>query len=410
MARSGKLTQAAVNSAKPRDKIYRIADGRGLCLEVQPTAARYWRFRYRHGGKARMAALGVYPEVSLAEARERCLEARKLLSAGSDPVQAKRTEKARLAVSVANTFEAVAREWLAKETGTLATVTLTKARWMLEAFAFPRIGARPVSELQPPELLDVLRRVESAGKIETAHRLRSRCSQVFRYAIATHRALSDPTRDLAGALKTKKAKHRAALTDPRRIGELMRAIDAFDGQYVTKAALRLAPLVFVRPGELRGAQWDEIDLDAGEWRIPAERMKMRAPHIVPLSTQAVTVLRELQALTGRNKLVLQSPSVPRKPISENTLNYALRRMGFTADEMTSHGFRGMASTLLHEKGWASNLIERQLAHADRNSVRAAYNHAEYLDERRRMMQAWADWLDYQKSTEPDNREQAKKSV
>lgn len=403
MARSGKLTQVKVTSAKPREKVYRIADGLGLCLEIHPAGARYWRFRYRHGGKARMSALGVYPEVSLADARLRCLEARKVLSAGADPVQAKRTEKARVAVSVANTFEAVAREWLAKETGTLATVTLTKARWMLETFAFPRIGTRPVSEIQPPELLDVLRRVESAGKIETAHRVRSRCSQIFRDAIATHRALSDPTRDLTGALKTKKAKHRAALTDPRRIGELMRAIDAFDGQYVTKAALRLAPLVFVRPGELRGAQWDEIDLEAAEWRIPGERMKMRAPHIVPLSRQAVAVLRELQALTGRNKLVFQSASVPRKPISENTLNYALRRMGFTADEMTAHGFRGMASTLLHEKGWASNLIERQLAHTDRNTVRSSYNFAEYLDERRRMMQFWGDWLFEQKFMNPDSR-------
>jgi len=206
MARSGKLTQVEFTRAKPREKVYRKADGRGLCLEIHPTGARYWRFRYPHAGKARMSALGVYPEFTLADARLRCLEASKLLSSGGDPVQAKRTEKARLAVAVANTFEAVAREWLAKETGTLAAVTLTKARWMLETFAFPRIGTRPISEIQPPELLDVLRRVESAGKIETAHRVRSRCSQVFRYAIATHRAQSDPTRDLAGALRTKKAK------------------------------------------------------------------------------------------------------------------------------------------------------------------------------------------------------------
>lgn len=397
MTRSGKLTQVAINHAKPRDKLFRVADGHGLCLEVHPTGARYWRYRYRHGGKARMAALGVYPEISLAQARERLLEARKTLSAGMDPVQAKRVQTAKRAVSVANTFEAVAREWLSKQTDTLAAVTLTKARWVLESFAYPRIGARPIAEVEPPELLDMLRRVESTGKIETAHRLRSRCSQVFRYAVATHRAASDPMRDLSGALRTAKVKHRAALTDPERIGELLRAIDAFDGQYVTKAALRLAPLVFVRPGELRGAEWSEINLDEAEWRIPGERMKMRAPHIVPLSSQAVAILRELHALTGRNKLVFQSASVPRKPISENTLNYAIRRMGFTADEMTAHGFRGMASTLLHEKGWASHLIERQLAHSDRNSVRAAYNHAEHLVERRKMMQVWADFLEETRS-------------
>lgn len=395
MARQGKLTDVHLRNAKPREKVYRLADSGGLCIEVNPSGALYWRLRYRHAGKARMIALGVFPEVSLKVARTRAVEKRQLISAGIDPVQERKETARQQVASVSNTFEAVARDWMRHNPDHLAAVTLNKARWMLETFAFPFVGRRPIVEIKPPEILEALRKVEGAGKLETAHRLRSRCSQVFRYAIGTSRAESDPTRDLRDAIRSVKVKSHAALTAPDDVGELMRRIDNYQGQFVTRCALRLAPLVFVRPGELRAAEWAEIDLTAGMWAIPAARMKRKdqGEHLVPLSRQAIVVLEDIKRLTGRHRLVFPSVRSPQKPMSENTITAALRSMGYSGEQMTGHGFRSTASTLLHELGYASAIIERQLAHGIRNKIAAAYNRAEHLPSRKAMMQAWADHLD-----------------
>ena len=386
------LTDKSVKAMKPGGTLYRRADAKGLCIEVQPTGARYWRYRYRFGGKAKMFSLGVYPEVSLADARERCDEARRTLRSGIDPGAKRKQDKLIARVVAVTSFEPVAREWLAGR-GKLADTTSAKTLWALTSHAFPWIGNRPVGEITAPELLAVLRRLESRGKLETAQRLKQICGQVFRYAVATGRADRDPSADLRGVLKTKKTRHFGAITDPAKVGPLLRAIDGFPGSLVVACALKLAPMVFVRPGELRKAEWAEFDLDRAEWRIPAERMKMRQMHFVPLATQAVAVLRDLQPVTGYGRFVFPGIVNRKHPMSENTINAALRRLGYTGDEMTGHGFRSMASTLLNEQGWPPDVIERQLAHAERNKVRAAYNHAEYLTERRKMMQAWADHLD-----------------
>lgn len=386
------LSDKALKALKPSGKIYRRADAKGLCIEVHPSGARYWRYRYRFASKGKMVSLGVYPEVGLAEARVRRDDARRTLQSGTDPSVKRKQDRLLAHLAAVTAFEPVAREWLAGR-GKLAETTRSKTLWVLTTYAFPWIGTRPIGEITPPELLALLRRLESLDKIETAQRLKQVCGQVFRYAIATGRAERDPSADLRGALKTKKTRHHAAITDPAKVGELMRAIDGFSGGLVVASALKFAPLVFVRPGELRKAEWSEFDLDNAEWRIPAERMKMRATHIVPLSAQVVAILRDLQPLTGHSRYVFPSIRSPRDPMSENTVTAALRRLGYTGDEMTGHGFRSMASTMLHEQGWNTDVIERQLAHAERNRVKAAYNHAEYLPERRKMMQAWADHLD-----------------
>lgn len=387
------LTHTKLQSLKPKAAIYRVADSAGLCIEVAPTGSRYWRFRYRFAGKAKMISLGVYPEQSLAEARKARDEARAMLRKGVDPSSHRKQARLALSTAAENTFEVVAREYLGKLALKLETTTLDKAKAHLESHVFPWLGARAVSSITPPELLAVLRRVEERGKLETAHRVLQRCSQIFRYAIATGRAERDPAADLRGALATAPAKHHAAITEPKALGELLRVTRSYQGQFVTACALKFAPLVFVRPGELRHAEWSEVDFDAAEWRIPASKMKMRDPHIVPLSEQAVALLRELQPLTGTGRYLFPSVRSNKQPMSENTVLAALRRLGYTADQMTGHGFRSTASTRLHEMGWASHLIELQLAHAERNQVKAAYNHALYLDERRKMMQAWADYLD-----------------
>lgn len=331
--------------------------------------------------------------MTLAKARKRRDAARELLAEGLDPGEQRKLLEARSDAARANTFEAVAREWLAQQKGSLAPATYDKAEWLLSELAFPWIGVRPVSEVGAAELLAVLRRVEERGKLETAHRLKQRCSQVFRYAIATSRAERDPCPDLRGAMASPKTKHRASITDPAELGGLLRAIKSYKGGFVTACALKLAPLLFVRPGELRHAEWAEFDLEAAEWRIPAAKMKMREAHIVPLSEQAVAVLKELQPLTGGGTYVFPGVRSSKRPMSENTVLAALRRMGYTTAQMSGHGFRSTASTRLHEMGWPSHVIERQLAHAERNKVKAAYNFAEYLPERRNMMQAWADYLD-----------------
>ncbi|MEO8998334.1 MAG: integrase arm-type DNA-binding domain-containing protein [Rhodanobacter sp.] len=385
---TGTLTALAIKAAKPGKHF----DGGGLYLHVQ-AGGRYWRLKYRHAGKERLLALGVYPEVSLSEARKCRGVARGTLRAGDDPGAVKRERKVADKVAAANTFDAVAAEWLKQQKPRMAAATLAKAKWTLDDLVSPWIGNRPIAEIDAPELLRVLRRIEERGAHETAHRTKQRCGQIFRYAIATGRAKHDPTADLRGALAPVVSKSRAAITDPAKVGELLRAIDGYSGGLIARSALKLAPLVFVRPGELRHAEWAEFDLDGAQWRIPAGKMKMREEHIVSLPAQAVAILRELHPLTGRGHYVFPGERSVSRPMSENTVNAALRRMGFDKDTMTGHGFRALASTRLNEMGWAPDVIERQLAHAERNKVRAAYNRAQYLSERQKMMQAWADYLD-----------------
>jgi len=398
------LTDVTCRNAKAGDRPRKLADALGLYLFVNQ-AGKYWRWDYRFGGKRKTMALGTYPAVPLATqrddrgkvikdgARDKLAKARALLASGLDPMAERKFSRLAGASGAASTFEAVAREWLAKFGKDWVASTRGKILDQFEQNAFTWIGARPVGEITAPELLAVLRRVESRGALETAHRVKQNSGRVFRYAIATGRAERDPSADLAGALPAVKATHHAAITGPQSVGELLRAINAFSGTFVVKCALRLAPLLFVRPGELRWAAWSEFDLDEGRWTIPATRMKMRVAHIVPLSTQAVTTLRELQAVTGRGALLFPGARTNGKPMSENTVNQALRRLGYTNNKMTGHGFRSMASTMLNEQGWNRDAIERQLAHAKRNKIRAAYNRAEFLPERVRMMQAWADYLE-----------------
>jgi integrase len=393
------LTDIKIRSAKPRDKTYKLFDSGGLYLEVATSGGKYWRWKYRFGGKEKRLAFGVYPDVTLKMAREKRDDARSQLGNGIDPGEARRAGK--VAQASAQSFEAIAREWHAKFSPGWVASHADRILRRLENDVFPWLGRRPIGEIKAPEMLAVLRRIESRGALETAHRALQNCGQVFRYAVATVRAERDPTGDLRGAIPPPKEKHHASITDPKGIAEMLRAIDAYQGYFVTKCALRLAPLVFVRPGELRHAEWPEIDLERAEWRIPAERMKMREQHIVSLARQAVDILRELEPLTNRvfpsrpnaHRYVFPSARTHERPMSENAVLAALRRMGYTKEEMTGHGFRSMASTLLHEQGWNHQAIERQLAHAERNAVSAAYNFAEHLAERRKMMQAWADYLD-----------------
>lgn len=387
------LTDIEVRHAKPREKPYKLSDERGMYLEVTPTGAKYWRMKFRYSGKEKRLALGVYPEVGLKDAREKRDAARKLLSDGTDPAAAKKARKAAAVAQATSSFEAVAREWFAKFAPNWAASHAEKIIRRLERDIFPWLGNRPIAKISAPDLLAVLRRIESRGAIETAHRAHQNCGQIMRYAIATGRAERDPSADLRGAIPPSKERHHPSLTDPKAVGELLRVINGYTGSFVTKCAMRLAPLVFVRPGELRHAEWSEINLNAAEWRIPAEKMKMRAVHIVPLSTQAITLLSELQPLTGKGRYVFPGARTASRPMSENTVNAALRRLGYGSDDMTGHGFRSIASTLLNEQGWNRDAIERQLAHAERDSIRAAYNYAEHIPERRKMMQAWADYLD-----------------
>jgi len=395
------LTDTACKNAKAREKPYKLPDERGLVLLVSANGAKWWRLRFKIQGREQMLSLGVYPDVSLKDARERRDQARKLIAAGINPAEQRKADKIERLESNANSFEAISREWMAAQAGMWTPGHVERVQRDFEKDLFPWLGSRPIAEIEPEELLRTLRRVESRDALVTAKRLRQCCSAVFRFAVASGRAKQDPAAPLKGALRNARAEHHATITDPVAIGGLLRAMAAYKGTPVARAALRLAPLVFVRTGELRNAQWPEIDLEAKEWRIPAERMKMRAPHIVPLSAQAVAILKELQPLTGRPMAlkpnaphyVFPSERTRERPISDGTILAALRRMGYEAGQMTGHGFRSMASTLLNEQGWNRDAIERQLAHAERDKVRAAYNYAEFLPERRRMMQAWADYLD-----------------
>lgn len=387
------LSDTACRKAKPSAGIRKLADEKGLALWITPDGARYWRFRYRWQRKEQLLSLGVYPDVSLDKARRKRDAMRELLADGINPSAHRQEMKAASADLAANTFEAVARAWLAKNAENWVSAHASRIKRRIELDVLPWLGSRPIAEIAPREVLKVLQRIESRGAIETAHRAMSECSQVFRFAIATQRAESDPTRDLRGALTTPAEAHHASITEPKAVGELLRALRGYKGSFVTACALKLAPLVFVRPGELRHAEWSEIDFDKAEWRIPAEKMKARELHLVPLSQQSLEVLRELHPLTGRGRYVFPGVRSNKRPMSENTVLAALRRLGYTGEQMTGHGFRSLASTLLNEQGWNGDAIERQLAHAERDNVRAAYNYAEYLPERRKMMQAWADYLD-----------------
>jgi integrase len=386
------LSDTKIRNTKPTERPQKLFDERGLYLLVQPSGARWWRFKYRHAGKEKLLSLGVYPDVPLKQARANRDEARKLIAEGVDPSAQRKANETAQRTAESNSFQVMAEEWMSRQD--VAEVTASKNRWLLETFLFPEIGPRPINEITPRELLTALRKIEATGKLETAARAKMKAGQVFRFAILEGKAESDPTASLRGALKPPQVKHHAAVTDPRQMGELLRAISGFSGQPATAAALKFAPLVFVRPGELRKAEWTEFDLDGALWRIPGERMKMKAAHLVPLSTQAVAILRELHALTGQFRYVFPSLRSRERPMSENTVNAALRRLGYSNDEMTGHGFRSMAATRLNEMGWRADAIERQLAHAESNKVRDAYTSAaQYLDERKKMMQAWADYLD-----------------
>ena len=386
------LTDTAIRNSKPKDKPLRLSDERGLYLLINPNGSRWWRFDYRFQGIRKTLSMGVYPDVPLKLARERRDEARSLLAAGADPGVQRKAEKRASAEAGSNTFEALAREWMATRGKEWTASYASKTKSALERHVFPSVGAKPITEITAPDLLALLRAIETRGTVDMAHRVQQHCGGIFRFAIATGRATTDPVPSLRGALSTVKKEHYAALTDPTEYAELLRAIDNYRGEATTKAAMQLLALTFQRTKEVRFAEWSQFDLDLALWRIPAEIMKMREAHIVPLSRQAIEVLKGIQALTGKGRLVFPSTTSRERPISENTVVYALARMGYKG-RMTGHGFRSVASTLLNEQGFRSDLIERQLAHAEKNAVRAAYNRAEYLTERVKMMQDWADYLD-----------------
>ena len=388
------LTDVTIRKAKPAGKTQRLFDGGGLYLEVSPAGGKWWRLKYRFGGKEKRLSLGTYPDTSLADARERRDAARKLLAAGADPGEQRKAAKAAGDERTANSFEVVAREWHAKQSATWVDLHASRIMLRLQNDVFPWLGSRPIADVTAKDLLATVNRIVDRGAVESAHRVLQNCGQVLRYAIATGRAERNPVADLRGALPPVKQTHLAAIIEPGAIGGLLRAMDAYNGSLVTKCALRLAPLVFVRPGELRQAEWAEFDLDGAQWNIPAEKMKMREPHLVPLSPQAVAILRELHALTGRGRYVFPSARSPQRPMSNNAVLSALRRMGYATDEMSGHGFRAMARTVLDEVlHFRPDYIEHQLAHAVKDPNGRAYNRTAHLAERRKMMAGWADYLD-----------------
>lgn len=397
------LTDTAIKNAKPRAKPYKLADEKGLHLLVNPTGGLLWRMKYRADGSddqgkpkriEKLLSLGSYPEISLKAARSLRDDARRQLADGVDPGLAKKKAKLAATLGAANSFGALSKEYIARmESEERAEATLAKVRW-LNTLLMPAIGSRPVADITPHELLAVLKRVEQAGKRETANRLRSFASRVFRYAVATARASNDPAQMLMGALTQPKVRHHAAITDPKKLGELLRALDGYQGQPATLLALRLTPHIFQRPGEVRQMEWAEVDFEKHVWTIPAARMKMRESHHVPLSMQALAILRDMQARTGNGRYVFPSIRSSSRPMSENTVNGALRRLGYGSDEMTAHGFRSTASSLLNESGkWNPDAIERALAHREGNQVRAAYHRSIYWPERVQMAQWWSDHLD-----------------
>ena len=392
------LTNTAIRNAKPGEKTKKMFDGGGLYVEVAPSGGKWWRLKYRMDGKEKRLSLGTYPDVSLKHARERRDEARRLLANGIDPSEHRKAEKAAKAECSKNSFEAIAREWISKYTPTWSTSHSTRVISRLERDVFPWIGRRAISSITAPLLLETVRRVEQRGALETAHRVLRICSQVFRYAIATGRARYNPSNDLRGALPPVKGTHFASITEPQQVGEVLRALDGYQGTLPVCCALRLAPLVFVRPGELRHAQWEDIDLENTEWRFLVT--KTETQHIVPLSRQAVEILQELKPLTGRGRYVFPSARNPKgdRPMSDNAILAAMRRMGISKEEMSGHGFRAMARTILDEVlKFRPDYIEHQLAHTVRDPNGRAYNRTAHLPERKKMMQAWSDYLDELKS-------------
>ncbi len=388
------LTDTAIKQAKKQGKDYWLTDEKGLRLLVKKSGSKYWRLKYRYAGKQKTLALGVYPEISLKAARAKRSEARKLLEKGSDPGTVKRDNKNSLLDASQNSFEVIAREWYAKEKPGWSPAHIEKQLWLLETNLFPYIGREPISKITPPTLLAALRRIESRGAHETARRARQVAGQVFRYAVATGRAERDPSADLKGALRAPTVQHFSSIVTPNEVGALLLILDGYAGTCTVRAALQLAPLVFVRPGELRHMEWSEINWKASEWQLPASKMKMKQPHIVPLSKQSLSILEEQKLLTGNWRYVFPSERSKQRPMSENSVNAAMRRMGISKDEMTGHGFRATARTLLDEVlGFVHHLIEHQLAHDVRDPLGRAYNRTTHLPQRKEMMQKWADYLD-----------------
>jgi integrase len=402
------LSETKIRNAKPKDKPYKLTDGEGLFLLISPpgkkspNGGKWWRFKYRFGGKEKLLSFGTYPEVSLAAARDKRTEARKMVANGIDPGEDRKTKKMEDATKAMNTFEAVALEWYGKNEPVWSLSHAITVKTRLEKYVFPAIGNRPISEIKAPEVLKLIQALEARGVIETAYRTKVICGQVFRYATATGRADGDPTAALRGALSKRKVRHHASIVDPKEVAGLLRAIDGYGGTYVVKAAFKLAPLLFLRPGELRNAEWSEFDLDSAEWNIPIERMKLRQQskearkgekHLVPLSRQAVNILSQLKKLTGNSKYVFPNARSIARPMSNEAINAALERMGYKG-EMTGHGFRAMARTILDEVlDVPPDIIEHQLAHAVKDPLGRAYNRTTKLPQRKEMMQLWADYLD-----------------
>lgn len=387
------LKELQIRNLRPKAAIFQCTDDRGLYLEVHPNGSKLWRYKYRHAGKQKRLALGRYPEISLADARRRRDDAKKKLECGDDPLMDRKREKLVAAFKAAHSFGDIAKEYIDKMVAEgRADTTTGKANWLLEQLE--PITTYPIADLKPLDILSALKRIEAKGKHETARRCRSFASRVFRYAVATGRGDADPTALLRGALVTPTVTHHAAMIDPKQVGELLCAIDGYSGNAITRLAVQITPHVMARPGELRMAEWSEFDLDGAVWKIPAERMKMRRPHEVPLSRQVIAHLKELHVLTGPDGFVFPAFHTSKRPMSENTVNQAFRRMGFGQGEITAHGLRTTASTLLNESGkWSADAIERSLAHADPNGIRGIYNRGRYWDERVEMHQWWSDYLD-----------------
>jgi len=386
------LTNTAAKSAKPRDKQWKLSDSGGLYLLIHPNGSKYWRLKYRYQGKEKTLALGVYPDISIAEAREKRDTAKAILRDGNDPSVIRKQKKRIARINSENNFEAVARDWFEQQENVWSEGHTDRVIKSLEQDVFPVIGYRPINELSPPDILEVVRKVESRDALDVAGRILQRCNAIFRYAVQTGRAQLNPASELKGVLKTRKVEHRAAITRAE-LPKLLKDVSSYNGYLITKLALKLLMLTFVRPGELRFARWVEFDLKHNVWRIPGERMKMKTEHLVPLSRQAINILEELKPISGHYDLLFPGERSRAKPISENTMTYALYRMGYKS-RATAHGFRTTASSILNEEGFNPDAIERQLSHLERNQVRGAYTqHAEYLKDRAKMMQWWADYLD-----------------
>ncbi|MHB1221272.1 MAG: tyrosine-type recombinase/integrase [Gammaproteobacteria bacterium] len=396
-----KLSAAFVKNVIPEDKPKKYFDGYGMYLFVKPNGkpkgVKYWRLDFRIDGKYKTLGLGISPKVSLVDARKKRDQARQLIDQNIDPCAQRKATKASRTTQGMNTLEIVAREWLEKQTKHWVPSHAERNTRRLESYIFPLLGNKPIVDITPKELLETLQRIENRGIIETAHRVKSLCNQIFDYAISTLRCTNNPAYPIRNSLQKTQAKHFATILDPIKIGKLLRAIDTYQGSFQIQCALKLAPLVFVRPNELRRAEWSEINLETALWTIPANKMKMKKPHLIPLSNQVVTIFQELKQFTGHKQFCFPGRD-SKRPISETTLLVALRRMDYSTEDICVHGFRSMASTLLNEQGWNRDAIERQLAHSPQDKVRAAYNRAEYLDERKKMMQAWADYLDHLKAS------------